>query len=301
MGGTITASLGKWSSRTFDYGSDAMGSFSWIKMRGKCVTVITIITCYRVSQEYGNHIGESTVYMKQETLLRRAGHQTPRPREHCIEALATFANSSQLSGEEVILSIDANDDYSRPTNGLSRLMAQTGLIDVISTRHGTTPPCTYLRGPRRINYILATPNILSSVRKCRHLGIQDGIFSDHVGVWIKLDGRKLFQSPTAHMGTAKLKALNLCDQNKCDRFLQVVDAHMQHQNVDKWSEKLQIDMPYGMFATPAQVCRYGRIAEDVDDAMNAGLTAFYRNNLGYHRSPALTRAKNLFQFWKHQR
>ena len=133
MGGTITASLGKWSSRTFDTGSDALGSFSWIKMCGKRATVITIITCYRVSQESGNNIGENTAYMQQETLLRRAGHQAPRPRDHCIDALVTFVNASQLSGEEVILSIDANDDYSRSTNALSRLMAQTGLIDVIST------------------------------------------------------------------------------------------------------------------------------------------------------------------------
>ena len=180
-------------------------------------------------------------------------------------------------------------------------MALTGLIDVISTRHGTPPPRTYLRGPRRIDYILANPNILSSVRKCGHLGIQDGIYSDHVGVWIELDGRKLFQSSTANMGTARVKALNLRDQKQCDRFLQVVDAHMQHQNVDERSAKLQTEMPYGIFATPAQERKYERIAADVDDAMNAGITAVCHTNVGYHRSPALTSAANLVRYWKHQR
>ena len=127
------------------------------------------------------------------------------------------------------------------------------------------------------------------------------IFSDHVGVLIELNGRKLFQSSTANMGTARVKALNLRDQKQCDRFLQVVDAHMQHQNVDERSAKLQTEMPYGIFATPAQERKYERIAADVDDAMNAGITAVCHTNVGYHRSPALTSAANLVRYWKHQR
>ena len=75
---------------------------------------------------------------------------------------------------------------------------------------------------------------------------------------------------------------------------------MQHQNIDKRLAKLKTDMPSGIFATPAQVRRYERTAADVDNAMNAGLTAVCQTNLGYYRSPALTSAANLVRYWKHQ-
>ena len=102
------------------------------------------------------------------------------------------------------------------------------------------------------------------------------------------------------MGTAKVKAFNLRDQNKCDRFLQVVDAHMQHQHMDERSTKLQADMFTRIFATQAQERRYEEILVDVDDAMNAGITAVYQTNVGYHRLAALTSAAALVWFWKDQ-
>ena len=75
---------------------------------------------------------------------------------------------------------------------------------------------------------------------------------------------------------------------------------MQHQNVDKQSKKLQVDMLSSIFATPLQELRYEQTTANMGGSMNSGITVVCQTNVGYHLSPDLTNAAALVSFWKHQ-
>lgn len=62
-GGTMTAVLGKWCGRKMDVGSDEVGCYSWIRLRGRKGRKITFVTCYRVSQSSGAGLGDNTTFV----------------------------------------------------------------------------------------------------------------------------------------------------------------------------------------------------------------------------------------------
>ena len=55
----------------------------------------------------------------------------------------------------------------------------------------------------------------------------------------------------------------------------MVDVHIQHQNVDAQSVKLQANMPSGIFVSVAQERQFEQIVVDVGDAMNTGISVVF--------------------------
>ena len=135
--------MGKWCGKYKDSGNNKQVSLSWVTMRGRRGRVVNIITCYRVSQDSGASIGESTDFIQQETILRKS-KITDSPREHCINELIQFITKATLAGEEVILSMDANEPMHGPRNGVHKLLSATGMVDTIAQFHGDYAPKTYL-------------------------------------------------------------------------------------------------------------------------------------------------------------
>ena len=105
--------------------------------------MVNIITRYRDSQDSGASIGESTTFIQQETILRRA-NVTESPREHCINELIQFITKATLAGEESILSMDANKPMHGPRNGVQKLLSDTCMVNAIDQFHGNEAPKTYL-------------------------------------------------------------------------------------------------------------------------------------------------------------
>ena len=125
--------------------------------------------------------------------------------------------------------MEANDPIDGRSNELTRLLAKTGLVDVIAHRHEGLPR-TYLRGTQRIDFIFLSPALLPIVRKCGHLGIQDGIPSDHSALWIELDGVKLFRGATPSLASPLSKPFSMQETKKVEKFLTTLEAYFtQHR------------------------------------------------------------------------
>jgi len=71
-GGTLTAAVGAWASRTIYTGQDkhGLGRWSYIILRAKNERCVALLTAYRVCQT--NSSGASTAFTQQRTLLRTA-------------------------------------------------------------------------------------------------------------------------------------------------------------------------------------------------------------------------------------
>ena len=98
-GGTCTAVLGKWCARKESSGNSASGSYSWVHMRGRRGRFVTLITCYRVAQTSGVGLGDVTAFVQQETLIRSAGVQVPKPKRHIMKEITDFVTTSMEKGD----------------------------------------------------------------------------------------------------------------------------------------------------------------------------------------------------------
>ena len=292
-GGTLTAALGKWSGRKMDIGGDPEGGFSWIRLRGRKGRKITFITCYRVPQSSGAGLGDTTAFIQQQTLLRLRGVAAD-PREHALIALTSLVMERCQGGEEIVLMMDANERLLSEKGRLHKFMTETGLVDAIGYRHHN-PPRTSLRGRYRIDYILVSPALVHSIVRAGHLGIHEAIMSDHSGIWVDFDSRKLFRGTTDSLGSTLADPFTAREIKKMDRYNEAVNSHLTATNVEHRLGRLNSTLSDHDF-----IELYERISNDVDDAMRAGINKVRRRNVGYARSPELTKAASFVRFWRTQ-
>ena len=83
------------------------------------------------------------------------------------------------------------------------------------------------------------------------------------------------------------------DQAKLEKFLKAMENHLEAKNVEHRLGELDKRETTDGFADDGYITLYEGIAADVNAAMQAGINAAKRVNVGYARSPALTEASSL--------
>ena len=77
-----------------------------------------------------------------------------------------------------------------------------------------------------------------------------------------------------------------------------MEGHFHATNIEMRLEKLRQGGP--AMTDASFQAEHERISRDVDDAMRAGIKAVRRKNVGYARSPTLTRAASIVRYWRTQ-
>jgi len=100
-GGVISIAMNKLAGRYAGKGSDSLGRYTWMKFKGKLRT-LKIYTFYRVSQNSGTNLGDTTAFVQQynklntintEDVLPKEGennvkrHKIVNPRKNIVDAL----------------------------------------------------------------------------------------------------------------------------------------------------------------------------------------------------------------------
>jgi hypothetical protein len=224
-GGTTNIITNNWTSRIIDKGTDpfGLGRWSYLVLRGVANKKILSITTYRVCQQTILSTGTTTStaqqFRKLSGMFCESGIiEDPRPRLQFIMDLQSWIESRIQQHYEVILSLDANEAIAdtmglycplefnpdRPTVGsghdgsLSTLIRTCGLCNPLTLQHSDrTPPTTYSRGPNRINYILVSNSLLSSVIRSGILPFNSVFLSDHHPCFLDFDAYALFCKSTA--------------------------------------------------------------------------------------------------------
>ena len=94
---------------------------------------------------------------------------------------------------DIILTGDFNDVIGDSNNALTMLISDFGLIDVHTNKHGfDTDIPTYIRGPRRLDYMFVSRRLLDHIKKCGYEKFDVRIVSDHRGSYADFSVRGLF-------------------------------------------------------------------------------------------------------------
>ena len=167
----------------YDSDKRGLGRWTYFIIQGKNNKKVAFITAYRVSQ---NSVpGDDTVYAQQYRLLRRQNIMNPKPKKVFDDDLCQLLTDWKNANIDIVLMIDANAGIT--DKQLQKISQSAQLYDIMSSRHGMNCPRTYVRGNKRIDYILGTKNIVNAISKCGILAFNTGIISDHRALWLDLE------------------------------------------------------------------------------------------------------------------
>jgi len=142
-----------------------MGRWSGIEFEGRNARQIMIVTGYRSCNQQ-TRLGSSTFHDQQYRILLSRGITRPNPREQFLEDIITQVQQWHQTQKAVLICLDVNEDVTEmhQQHGLTRILAETDLVDLHSLRHPTTPrPSTYNRGTKTIDICLGSPEFASAL------------------------------------------------------------------------------------------------------------------------------------------
>jgi hypothetical protein len=123
--------------------------------------------------------------------------QSPNPRQQFIKDLIIYVKDKQCLKHDIILSLNANEVVGEESIGIAKLMRDCclyGLMDIIPDQDPDTQlKNTYHRGNNsHIDYILAITCLRNCIQHFSVLEYNDGIISDHHGLYVDFDPDVLF-------------------------------------------------------------------------------------------------------------
>jgi len=119
------------------------------------------------------------------------------PRGIFWEDLIKEVEEAQVTGDQVIVLADVNKEGITTQKQLRRL----GLVEVITSLHKEKPPPTHQHGQSLIDGIFVSPVLL----------FDEGLGSDHQGLWLDIPGSALWGTSQQQNTLAKARRLQCKD------------------------------------------------------------------------------------------
>jgi hypothetical protein len=158
---------------------------------------------------------------------------TKVPHPHCqlLLDLQSWITLLQKKGAYIILLLDNNEDvitheaqlipldfqpekhlkFPKHNAGLVSIMRSCNLTDSMASFHEPPYPATYIRGKKRLDYILLSAEILPSVHRSGILPFDYLCSGDHRACFIDLNPKLLFGSKTSPIVPPEQRCLKLKD------------------------------------------------------------------------------------------
>jgi hypothetical protein len=132
----------------------------------------------------------------------------PNPWKQFITDLIVFINQKRSQNHEIIPNLDANEALGEESQGITKLMREcnrVNLYDIPKMEPEQQLQDTYQQGDKQwIDFMLGTPWIQICKQHQGALEYNDGIVSDHHGMYVDLDAVSLFGGSTNDQASSSL-------------------------------------------------------------------------------------------------
>ena len=195
---------------------------------------IRIISAYQVC--HNSKQGTTTAAAQQRATLisEQCENNDPSridPRQAFIQDLQAFILQLQAANEDVIVVGDFNEEINESNSGIGSLATRCGLADVFAIRLGTpTLPATYQRGTKRLDFMLATPSLLTHIRAAGYDPFAYRIPSDHRGMYIDFSTDTLFRHKLPPLAPASRRDFSSKTPGVVDQYVTAKMLYLQDHN-----------------------------------------------------------------------
>jgi hypothetical protein len=246
-GGTAVFTIADAAHLVAEKSQDTFGRWSSMKLRGRNGISIRIISAYRCVR---NIYGPLSVW-NQQRYLYDLEKISADPIVKFDQDIGEFISQCLQAGEQVVLSIDANEDTR--VGPFNELMTSVGLTELMSHKHGQHAPPTYSRGSLPIDAIFVSANCTNC--QCGYLPIS----SDHRVLWVDIPytialGRNIPAFPYR-----RPQRLTLQDPRVVKKYLTDLTTFLQNHDVLKRAQDLWEPVDSGISA--GHVREYNAIDE----------------------------------------
>ena len=266
MGGTMIIVQGALAGRVGSQGSDDLGRWSWMEIKGDGEKSLVLSCAYRVGKSKGTVGGTSIAQQEIRGLLKRNHDLASKPRAAFNLDFANFSTEMQNLGKEVLLLMDANTPIDSAEN--RSFLASAGLLDVATTRHSDLDlPRTYQSGSRCIDEAAGTKTALEWVEAYGLFPFfQHGLY-DHRGQMLDLDCKKFlstFKPDATRRMNHKLKA-SIPSQSDayCSNLITLLDRAGIFQKMDDLYKDLYSVSPHVQEQRIKKIKVYNGVARDL--------------------------------------
>ena len=205
----------------------------WTSITFKCKenTKIMVINAYMVCQNTQTQ-GSSTYYMQLYRQMQHIEHKHRDVKTWCWEALTEYINEQQESGHDILLSMDLNSDISRQTSHLNSLINKCNLYDPMKHIHPELEyTSTCKTGSKRIDIILVSHTIISSIKNIYYLDYDAITYTDHKPIVINFDTTTLFKSHQTNTILTSVRILNLNNPKKMNVYTYTITEDFKKHKI----------------------------------------------------------------------
>jgi hypothetical protein len=190
-GGTFVLTVGDTCARVRDRFRDKWGRWTSQSFLGSAGSVITIVSAYQVVTD-SPAPGLTTAASQQQSLLIQEQDDVIHPRQAFRRDLQKYLLKCRQAGHEILLVGDFNEEIGCEADGMISVMNALGMTDIMRHHHRMSLPATYARGSRCLDYALATPKIVESVRKSGYEAFNARYTTDHRPYFVDFSVTSLF-------------------------------------------------------------------------------------------------------------
>ena len=137
-------------------------------------------------------------------MLQERGEKKIEIRSKMIDDLIVLINKLQMNNHELILTIDANEQFESGKGGAAKLISMTKFVDPIACTHGLQIISdTYQWGTKRIDFIFTSSKMYKYIRACGIIIFSQVFPSDHRDIFIDVELISLLQKFTKQYWSIK--------------------------------------------------------------------------------------------------
>jgi hypothetical protein len=156
---------------------------------------------------------------------------------------------------------------------MSQIAADLELINLMQVRHHQTPPATYSRGKKCLDYGLATYQVACALRLCGYEAFNERFPTDHRAYYFDFDTNTLFGNKTQTLAPLSLRILKSNNAEQVTQYIKLKFDYLESRNA--FNRAAQLTMPGNRHA----------FAERLDsDVLKASLDS--ESNTRQFREPA---------------
>ena len=216
-GGTFLLTTGSVAGRVKEQIADKWGRWVLQKLVGHGGQLLIIVSAYQPIEKRGKE-GNLTIASQQRSLLL-LDNDTTNPRTSFRRDLLTTLSTYAQAGADLLLLGDFNETLGSDPDGISHIASRLQLVDLMSSRHSSTPPATYSRGSKRLDYALASHRVSHSIVACGYDAFNARFPSDHRGYFFDFATTHLFGNPTQDLATPHSRLLRASNIHQVTSYI----------------------------------------------------------------------------------
>ena len=235
-GGTFLVTVGNISGRILHQKQDKWGRWVRQEFSGKDGARVVVISAYQPVAKHGRE-GNLTVSAQQQSLLLQNQDPTDNPRTAFRRDLFNLLDTYQQAGVEILLMGDFNETFGMDPEGLGRIANELSLGNLMACRHSSSPPATYARGTKFLDYALASHRVSQALSRAGYESFNERLPSDHRGYYFDFVTSILFGSPTQDLATPSKRMLKATNPVQVTTYIDWKYKYLLAHNVFERSEK----------------------------------------------------------------